>query len=133
MKKIETLEELKAERCRLNVVAKQMENELQDDFQHLSSRIQPFLSIFGDSKPSGKVSSLLLKEAIAILPLLLSRRKVKARTSATSWMTLGATALGLLAGRKVDGLLEKIAGFLGSFGKKKKKYRRHQLCRCAKQ
>ncbi len=133
MKKIETLEELVAERKRLNVVAKRMEDDLQEDFQYFSNHIQPFLSIFDGSKSSGKMSSLLLKGATTIVPLLLSSRKAKAAAPMVSpWMALGTTALGLLAGGQASGLIEKVSGFFHSFGKKKKahKHRKHNLCRC---
>lgn len=133
MKKIETLEDLKTERKRLNIIARQIEDEIQEDFQYFSNRIQPFLSIFDGSSSSGKITSLLFKGATAIIPFLLSRKKAPATKSATSpWMALGTTALGLLAGGQASGLLSKVGEFFHSFGKKKKsrKYRKHNLCRC---
>ena len=134
MKKIETLEDLQAERKRLNVVAKQMEDDLQEDFKYFSGRIQLLLSIFDGSGSLGKMSSLLFKGATTIVPLLLSRRKtaVGATTAASPWMALGTTALGLLAGGQANGLIEKVSGFFRSLGKRKKahKHRKHRLCRC---
>ncbi|MDR0660673.1 MAG: hypothetical protein LBG19_07715 [Prevotellaceae bacterium] len=131
MKKIETLEDLMAEKKQLNVVAKQMEDGLQEDFQYFSNRIQPFLSIFDGSGSSGKMSSLLLKVATAVVPLLLSRRKAKTGIASASspWMALGTTALGLLADGQANGLIEKISSFFGK-KKKKRKHRKHRLCRC---
>lgn len=133
MRKIETLEDLIAEKKQLNAVAKQMEEGLQEDFQYFSNRIQPFLSIFDGSGSSGKISSLLLRGATAIVPLLLSRRKpkVEAVSGTSPWMALGTTALGLLASGQANGLINKVTNFFGSFGKKKqRKHRRHRLCRC---
>lgn len=136
MKKIETLEDLRAERERLTIAAKQMEDGLQEDFQYFSNRIQPLLSIFDGSSSSGKLSSLLLKGAATVVPLLLSRRKSTTGipiAASSPWMALGTTALGLLAGGQASGLLEKVGHIFGSFKKKKKskKHRRHRLCRCS--
>lgn len=135
MKKIETLEDLVAERNRLNLVAKQMEDRIQEDFQYFSNRIQPIFSIFDGSSSSSKMSSLLLKGATTILPLLLSKRKSPTTTASPSpWVALGTTALGLLAGGQANGLIGKVGEFFQSLGKKKKnkKRRRHRLCRCTK-
>lgn len=131
MKKIETLEDLVAERKRLNVVAKRMEEGLQDDFRYFSNHIQPFFAIFDRSSLSGKMSPLLLKGAATIIPLLLSSRKAKAATpTASPWSVLGATALGLLAGGQAGELIGKVSTLFRSFGKKNiKKRRRHRLYR----
>ena len=133
MKKIETLDELIAEKKRLNALAKQMEGKIQQDLRYFSNRIQPLLSVFDGSNSTGKMSSLLLKGATAIVPLILSRRKTNANVpKASPWIALGSTALGLLADGLANGLVEKVEHFIGSLGKKNKnrKHRKHRLRRC---
>lgn len=129
-RKIETLEDLKVERARLNGVAQQIESELQEDFQYFSNRIQPFLSIFDGSSSSGKISSLLLRGASTIVPLLLSRHKSKPSTptiAASPWIALSSMALGLLASRQTGGLIQKIGQIFGSYRQRKKKRRCRHL------
>lgn len=122
MKKIETLEELRAERERLNGVARQMENKLQGDFSYFSNHIQSFFSIFSNSNPLKITSQLLLKSALTTIPFLLSKRKAKSKATPPSpWAALGTTALSLLASGQIGDLLGKATDLLSSFGKKKEK------------
>ena len=129
MKKIETLEQLKAEKQRLNIAARQMENELQEDFKYFSSRIQPLLSIFDGSSSSGQTSSLLLKGVAAVVPLLLSQRKSDKSTPSkpSPWLAIGSTVLGLLVSKQGFELLGKLGGVFNSFKsqRKKRKYKHH--------
>lgn len=131
MRKVENVEQLQAEKARLNIAARQIEDGLQEDFSYFSRHLQPILSIF-DRKP-GKTSSLLWTGVTTIVPLLLAGRKAK--SAASPLMFLGTTALSFLMGEKSQDMLSSIVSM---FSKRKhkpasRKHRYHRLCRCRKE
>lgn len=100
MPRIETIEQLQAERIRLQAKAKEMEEKLHVDAKELSDRFHPLLLVF-DFMRSGKVSSLF-RNIFPLIQILgsLSSKKDKERRSGSTW--------GIIAGMALETILYRV-------------------------
>ena len=107
MRKLETIEELYAEKAALQRAARELENNLTFKVREISKRMNPLFMIF--DFVNFRDSSGILKSVIPFLPVI--GKMLNKKTSV--WATLGMIAAEILINRTNVKIGEKFFGMIG--------------------